>query len=561
MKKPQQLTRLLLSFLICTSFISNVRSQQNAAKVISDSFSNPILHGFYPDPSICRVGDDYYMVNSSFEWWPGVPIHHSKDLVNWKQIGYVLNRPSQLTFKDNMKWSAGIWAPTIRYHKGTFYMIVTCRQCKNDCNCGDNFYVTAASPYGPWSDPIWVNKTYGIDPDLFFDDDGKVYYSGGGAVNDSLFGKRKYPNQNTVFIFEMDIKTGKALEKPVVLTTGHAFDAKFAEGPHIYKRNGKYILLVAEGGTWHNHAVTGFISDSIRGPYIPFQQNPLISHRQLGHKADITTIGHADMVQTQNGEWWAVALGIRDSSGFNQLGRETFLTKVIWENNVPVFNPNIGRVLMKDKRPNLPWTPITPTSTKDEFDADTLAYQWNFLRTPLTKWYSLTDKKGWLSLQLRPETIKQWVNPSLIARRIQHFKFNATTKLNFSTSKENEVAGMVLMQNDSSYFRVEKNNNNILLYYINKKQGEVLAATMPYNKPDVFIKVEARDLFFQFYIGETEKTFKPFGTKQDATIISQNKAGGFIGPYIGMYASSNGQPTATQAYFDWFEYEPSIFKK
>ena len=427
-------TKLLILLLITCQF--TFAQQKN----VPDSFNNPILPGFYPDPSICRVGDDYYMVNSSFEWWPGVPIHHSKDLVNWKQIGYVLNRPSQLTFKDNMKWSAGIWAPTIRYHKGTFYVMVTCRQCKNDCNCGDNMMVTSTSPYGPWSDPVWIDKTWGIDPDIFFDDDGKVWYSGGGAVNDSLFGKRIYPNQNTVYTMQIDVKTGKALTKPYKLTTGHAYDAKYAEGPHIYKRNGKYILLVAEGGTWHLHAVTAFISDSITGPYIPFQQNPVLSHRQLGNKADITTIGHADIVQTQNGEWWAVALGIRDSTGYNQLGRETFLTKMMWEGNVPVFNPNIGRVLMKDKRPNLPWTPVKPVPAKDNFDEDTLQLQWNFLRTPLIKWYSLTEKKGWLSLNLRPETAKQLVNPSLIARRIQHFNYSVSSRILFDTDSENESA-------------------------------------------------------------------------------------------------------------------------
>jgi xylan 1,4-beta-xylosidase len=542
-------TKLLILLLMTSQFV--FAQQVNRL----DSFHNPILPGFYPDPSICRVGDDYYMVNSSFEWWPGVPIHHSKDLVNWKQIGYVLNRPSQLTFKDNMKWSAGIWAPTIRYHKGTFYVMVTCRQCKNDCNCGDNMMVTATSPYGPWSDPVWINKTWGIDPDIFFDDDGKVWYSGGGAVNDSLFGKRIYPNQNTVYTMQIDVKTGKALTKPYKLTTGHAYDAKYAEGPHIYKRNGKYILLVAEGGTWHLHAVTAFISDSITGPYIPFQQNPVLSHRQLGNKTDITTIGHADIVETQNGEWWAVALGIRDSTGYNQLGRETFLTKMVWEGNVPVFNPNIGRVLMKDRRPNLPWTPVPAVPVKDEFTADTLAYHWNFLRTPLTKWYSLTDKKGWLSLQLRPETVKQWVNPSLIARRIQHFDFNATVKFNFSTTKENEVAGLVLMQNDSSQFRIEKSVDKLTLFYVTKKEGEVIAATMPWIKNDVLLKVEAKGLHFQFFAGDKESDMKPLGTKQNATIISQNNAGGFIGPYIGMYASSNGQPSTNKAFFDWFEYK------
>ncbi len=550
MRKETKFHNTLAKVLILSCYV-----QLALGQTIPDSFYNPILPGFYPDPSICRVGDDFYMVNSSFEWWPGIPIHQSKDLVHWNQIGHVLDRPSQLTFKPNMKWSAGIWAPTIRYHNGLFYVVVTCKQCKNECNCGDNFMVTSTSAQGPWSDPVWIDKSWGIDPSLFFDDDGKVWYTGGGAVNDSLFGKPKFPSQHTIYIAELDIKTGKTKSGPIPITNGHAIDAKFAEAPHIYKRNGKYILLISEGGTWRNHAVTGFISDSITGPYISFQQNPLLTHRHLGNNADISTVGHADMVETQNGEWWAVVLGVRDSTGFNQLGRETFLTKVEWQGNVPVFNPGIGRVLMKDRRPSLPWTPLEHHQTKDDFDQPKLKINWNFLRTPFKRVYSLTEKLGYLTLSLQPETIKEWTNPALIARRIQHTHFEASIKLSFHPHQKNEVSGLIAMQNDVGQFRMEKGQDSIRLYKVSKIDGEKLIQAVAYSPEIVYFKIVGKGLYIQFYFGSSESEYKPLSGFQDATIISSNKAGGFIGPFIGIYASSNGQKSSSKAYFDWFEYK------
>ncbi len=522
----------------------------------STHFQNPVLPGFYPDPSVCRVGDDYYMVNSSFEWWPGVPIHHSKDLIHWKPIGYVLNRPSQLTFKPQMPSSAGIWAPTIRYHKGLFYVIVTCMQCVTACNCGNNFYVTAASPYGPWSEPVWVDKTYGIDPTLFFDDDGKTWYVGGTQGNkaEEIGGKPRWKNEHRIYLQQIDIRTGKTFGSKHVLTSGHASNAVFVESPHLYKINGKYLLLVAEGGTWRNHAVTGFISDSVSGPYTALQENPLLTHRHLGYKADISTTGHADLVHTQNNEWWAVVLGVRDSSGYNQLGRETFLTSVTFQGSTPFFNYGIGRIRMQEKRPDLPWTPVAPIPSRDEFEHNSLQHAWNFLRTPLTKWYSLTDKKGGLTIQLRPEMVSQRVNPSLIARRIQHHLFTASLKLVFKTSKANECAGMVLMQNDSSQYRVEKIKDKIQLIKLTKKEKHQLMGEWPYTQPEVVLSCTANGMEIQFFAGPDEAHLQPLGVPQDMRILSSNWAGGFIGPYIGMYASSNDQPSKANAWFDWFEY-------
>ncbi|MCG8697459.1 MAG: glycoside hydrolase family 43 protein [Bacteroidales bacterium] len=523
----------------------------------SPTFTNPIISGFHPDPSICRVGEDYYLVNSSFEWFPGVPIFHSKDLVNWQQIGHVLTRPSQLNMEKGMSPSNGIWAPTLRYHDGTFYMITTCQ------NCGGNFYVTAENPEGPWSDPIFLEDAPGIDPELFFDDDGKVYYVG------SSQGKwgppRRWKWEDRIYIQEIDIKTGTLLGEKHHLTSGHATNAKWSEGPHIFKRNDKYVLLVAEGGTWNNHSVTVHVSMDITGTFEPLQANPALSHRHLGNNIDITTIGHADLVKTQNGDWYSVMLGVRPIEGSWNLGRETFLTSVEWQGVQPVFNPGIGRVLMEDKRPNLPWTPWPQKPVRDNFDTTSLGFDWNFLRTPMEKWYSLEEKTGWLTINLRPEMISQRVTPSLIARRQEHHVFEAYTKMEFTPNDTNEVAGLIMMQNDFFHYKLLITTENGKQYLQLIKVGsldrtqrsvynEEKIAKIAYQDKTIVLGVKGDKLDYQFLYGKDKNNMKPVGEIQDGRILCSNFSGGFIGAFVGMYASSNGIESTNQAFFDWFDY-------
>ncbi|MCV9389278.1 glycoside hydrolase family 43 protein [Reichenbachiella ulvae] len=519
-------------------------------------FDNPVLSGFHPDPSVVRVGDDYYLVNSSFEWFPGIPIFHSKDLVNWEQIGYVLDRPSQLDMSGNRS-SSGIWAPTIRYHEGMFYVSVTCKQCKNDCNCGDNFYVTAENPAGPWSDPVWIDGSqHSIDPTLYFEDD-KVYYIG----NRHRFAGQSDPGQHQIFIQELDLENGKLLGESTHLTYGHATNAFAAEGPHLYKVNGKYLLLISEGGTWHNHAITTFVSDSILGPYEPTAINPAITHRHLGENYSITTIGHADLVEDQNGQWWSLLLGVRPVDGYNILGRETFLTPVKFEGIQPVFNVGKGKVLEEEIRPALPWTPWEKQASRDEFNEERLSFNWNFLRTPQEALHSI--KKGNLYLKVRPEKLTEASNPSLVARRIEHYKYQATTRLKFSPSS-NEEAGIVAIQNDRFNYRLiltmEGNNQYVkLIKAYSKKRKELkeeVVAQEPYKGDEIVFRVVQNRLNIKFWFGETEENLRLIGENQDARVLASNVAGGFTGPYVGMYASSNGEKSRNTAAFDWFEYLP-----
>ncbi|PWJ37894.1 glycoside hydrolase family 43 protein [Sediminitomix flava] len=525
-----------------------------------DHFQNPIISGFHPDPSICRVGDDYYLVNSSFEWFPGVPIFHSKDLVNWQQIGHVLDRKSQLNMV-NTKASAGIWAPTIRYHEGKYYVVVTCKQSKNDCNCGNNFYVTADSPEGPWSDPIWIKNSLGIDPTIFWDDDGKVYYLG----STHEFG-RNWEGEDRIYLQELQLETGELLGKPQFLTSGHASNARFTEGPHIYKIKDKYLLLAAEGGTWNDHAITGFLADSITGPYAPIHANPLLTHRHLGKNYPLTTIGHGDLVQTQHGDWWGVMLGVRKLDGNYYLGRESYLTAVEFQGTKPVFNAGIGKVQLKEKRPDLPLFPFTENPIRDDFTAENLGLQWNFLRTPQTDWLIQDTQKARIGLPLRAESVKERANPSLLARRLEHFEFEVKTKMTFSPKKENETAGLIALQNERFHYRfclVKEGKENFLTIVkaFNAKNRKVYKETevarVPYAAKEVVLGMKVNGMDIQFYYGKSENELKEIGAVQSANALCSNFSGGFIGAYVGMYASSNGQKSKQTAWFDWFEYAPN----
>ncbi|PWJ37994.1 glycoside hydrolase family 43 protein [Sediminitomix flava] len=512
-----------------------------------ETFKNPILPGFHPDPSICRVGEDYYLATSSFEWFPGVPIYHSKDLVNWELIGHALDRPEQLPKLINTKTSRGIYAPTLRYHEGTFYMITTCVQCDG------NFYVTATDPAGPWSDPVWLPDAKGIDPSIFWDEDGRSWYTGAGRVQ-SLAGP--WEKQNGIWLQEIDLKAGKMIGPKVQLTHGHGSMAHYTEGPHLYKIDGRYMLMVAEGGTGFPHAITVFESEDIKGPYIPSQINPVLTHRHLGSDYPITTIGHGDLVQTQNGDWWAVMLGKRQLSAGYLLARETFLTPVNFENGFPVFNQGHGKVLAEDKRPNLPWTPFTKLPAKDDFESSKLRLEYNFLRTPQSQWYQLNE--GQLQVELRAEKLTdEQCNPSMIVKRLESEEFTASTKLSFKTKKLNEASGLTVFRNAQYHYTLAKKNKEIVLSRIEKGVANIVKK-VSYKENDVVFSVKCDKDKFIFSYGKTENDLQQIGEPQESRIVGDNVTGGFNGPYVGMFASSYGEKSKAKASFDWFYYKDKV---
>ena len=512
------------------------------------TFHNPILPGFYPDPSICRVGDDYYLVTSTFEYFPGLPVFHSRDLVHWHQIGHVLDRASQLPL-DGIRASGGLYAPTIRYSNGTFYVINTLTHGKTKTG---NFIVTATDPAGPWSEPHWLESAPGIDPSLFFDEDGHAWY-----VGNRMAAQSQYEGHTEIWLQELDLQSMRLVGEESILWDGAVKGAVWAEAPHIYKVEGRYYLLIAEGGTAHHHAVTIARSNLITGPYEGNRGNPILTHRHLGLDYPIVGTGHADLVQTQTGEWWLVLLAMRPYGGyFYNLGRETFLTPVRWEAGWPIVSPGTGRVEFSYPVPDLPETTWPQTPARDDFDSPALALQWNFLRTPREEFYSLSERPGHLRLRLRPQQLSEPANPSFVGRRQQHIHFRAQCLMEFTPQIEHECAGLVLIQNNDFHFRfVITQAATPVLRLIKRSYGkEEILTEQPVNAAKLYLKVEAHEQAYSFYFAEEPEAWQTLAEDVDGRILSTPVAGGFVGAYIAMYASSHGQPSTNHADFDWFEY-------
>jgi xylan 1,4-beta-xylosidase len=525
-----------LLLVIALQFVYTSSNAQYSPK----SFNNPILPGFNPDPSICRVGEDYYLVTSSFTWYPGIPIYHSRDLVNWKLIGHGISRPGQLDF-NGIKDKNGIWAVTIRYHDGLFYLISTCS------DCGGNFYITAENPSEEWSDPVWLHDAKGIDPSLFWDDDGKCYYVGNYWDFES-----SWPGQCAIWAQELNLKEKKLTGEKKILTYGHASNASHTEAPHIYKVDGRYLLVTAEGGTDIYHAVTVHHSTSVLAPYLASKINPVLTHRHLGAESLLQAVGHADLVQTQNGEWWAVVLGKRIVEGQFPLSRETFLCKVNIENGIPVFNDGHGQVLLEQTRPDLPWTPVASEEFRDNFESDKLDLKWYTSRTSEENFYSI--KKGNVIMQMRSQVIDSLVNSSLLIQRTRHFKFTATTKLTFRTSAKNEQAGLIIYRTNESYYMLMKGKESVVL--VRKFEGKKQVITeVHYDKDEIYLNAETNGLNIQFHFGESLDNMKSIGEVQSLVVISDSPVNKFNGTGIGMYATGNGRKSSNVACFDWFEYK------
>lgn len=504
------------------------------------TFQNPIISGFYPDPSICRVGEDYYMVNSSFEYFPGVPIFHSRDLVHWRQIGYCLMRESQLQLKK-MRASGGIYAPTIRYHNGTFYMVTT------NVDGGGNFYVTAKNPAGPWSEPIWIDRS-GIDPSLFFDDDGMVYYTRHEGQGDGYIAQRT-----------LNLETGK-LEGELKKIWGGT-GGVWPEGPHLYKVDGKYYLMISEGGTSYDHMVTIARSDSPWGPFESKPDNPILSHRNRPEHP-IQALGHADLIETPDG-WWLVCLGIRPQGGrFHHIGRETFLAPVTWsDGGWPVVNTNsiLELTLPAPKLPQQTWK---RPPARDDFDNDKLTLQWNFLRNPYEGDYSLTARPGYLRLNGSAVTFNDKDSPAFVGRRQTDFNCIASTLLEFNPKSKNEEAGLVVRAFDGFHYTigVTLRNSKSRVFFSKVIRGKIVDSIeyADVQPGPVILSIKASPLSYEFSCEDSTGARKVLGTAltKDLSVekIGFDRGMCFTGVYFGMYATGNGKKCTEPADFAWFEY-------
>ena len=508
----------------------------------AQGYTNPIIKGFNPDPSVCCVGEDYYLVTSSFQYFPGVPLYHSKDLVNWEHIGHVLTRESQLYLKGANS-TGGIYAPVIRHHNGRFYMITT-----NVSTIG-NFIVHTDDINGEWSDPVQV-KIGGIDPSLFWDEDGKCWFSG--TVDGSIM------------ICEINPDTGDILSAPKRVWNG--IGGRWPEAPHIYKKDGWYYLMIAEGGTEFGHMETIARSRYIDGPYTPAPHNPILAHYKAATQTNpIQGVGHADLVQAHDGSWWMVCLGFRTQSGMHHLlGRETFLAPVTWDRGGwPVVNGN-GDIAINMDVPTLPLKPYEARPDRNEFDAASkvkssatmastgLGNEWSWLRNPDPSLYKVADGK------LRIHGTAADLNahsesPSFAGIRQQHHDFTAETCVKLGNARSGDKAGLSIFMDEGAHYDV----------YIEKKGGKNVIGVryamgvfnnieeIPVSSGKVWLRVSGDPDHYRLWYSTDGKEFKQAGIG-DTRFLSSETVGGFTGIMIGLWAESPaGKGYADFEYFDY----------
>ena len=537
-----------------------------------DTFINPIINGGYPDPSIVRVENDFYIVNSSFEYFPALPIHHSKDLVNWELIGYGIDRPSQGTGKVNLydvQQQGGIHAPSIRYHDGLFYIVTTNVYSPVDKSKPTemvNFILTAKNPAGPWSDPYVIEGAPGIDPDIFFDDNGKVWFVGTHDTGN--------PNKNgigEIWIQELDLDNWKLKGQRHSIWRG-ACGGCCVEGPHIYKQYGRYYLMVAEGGTSYNHAVMIASSKNIEGPYDSNPKNPILTSRHLSNNNWVHSTGHADLVQLKDKRWYMVSLGIRNEmDSTSNMGRETHLMPVVWEEawdnwvevekgrwepviiKWPVVAPNTGKVERNTSIPFLEKKQNINYSFYDDFTSSKLDLQWNFRRVPRENTYELNSKNKTLKLNLSPESFELRSQYNLMGFRQKETEFEYSSSMNFKPKKNFSEAGLSIFSQDDNYinFTVKKHNNKTLLNLSVKPRDQKLdiikSIPLKYNE-NIILKIVSKDnKYIYYYSLDDGNSFDVF-TETAANLVLCK---GYIGTNLGLYASSNGYKTKEYAEFEW----------
>ena len=507
-------------------------------EVKSDEFRNPILSGYYPDPSITRVGSDYYLVNSSFAHFPGLPIFHSKDLVNWTQVANAIDRPEQLDFTGR-NISQAVFAPDISYRAGTFYIVNTCVGCKG------NFVITAKDVRGPWSNPIWLPDVEGIDPSIYWEGE-RAYIVNNRAPNEPP----RYDGHRAIWVQEYDWRRGRMVGESTQLVNGGVDISKkpvWIEGPHLLKKDGWYYLTAAEGGTSVNHSQVVFRSRNLRGPFVPFADNPILTQRDLpkDRPNPIVAAGHAKLVETQNGDWWAPFLAVRPYTGDKYtIGRETFLLPVTWTNGWPRILETGKPVPFALKRPNLPAgkRPTLPTSGDfayvDQFDGSKLSMQWVGIRTPKQPVYRLAG--GSLILDSGAAIGDRQGVPAFVGRRQQHHIATVSTVMRYLPEKDGARAGLAAVQSDQSnlFFGVTRIGGKpvVALYTRDKAETDTLVASAPIDPTravTLTIRADGGSWSFDYQTDATRRTLK---ADLDATLLTTERAGGFVGTVIGPYS-------------------------
>jgi len=525
----------------------------------STTLNNPILAGFYPDPSVIKVGTDYYLTNSTFAYFPGLPVFHSKDLKNWKQIGNVISRPSQMNFMGH-RMTRGLFAPSISYNNGVYYVVCTL------IDKGGNFVVTAKDPAGPWSDPTFLPEVKGIDPSLYFDDT-KTYIIYNSDPPDH---KPLYSGHRTIRMYEFDPVNLKVVGEEKILVNGGVDISKkpvWIEAPHILRKNDWYYLYAAEGGTSVNHSEVVLRSRDVWGPYQPYEKNPILTQRHLpaDRKDPITSAGHAQFVEGPDGKTYAIFLAVRPyRDNFYNTGRETFIAPVEWKDDWPVVDPAHQELQYR-----------YPISYRESKQANAQPQSGNFqytitfenkldpallfLRTVDSTSFNLTKANG-LTLKLKPETCMETENPSFIGKRQQHLYCSAETELSFSAKSDSEKAGLVIFQDENHFYYLCKsvsNGKNVVQVYKSQAAGNSmeLLAQADIASSVVLLSITAEGEQYSFRYALKPGKWSVLKDNVDGTFLSTQVAGGFIGCVFGMYATSSGKETSNKASFQYLKYQ------
>ena len=531
----------------------------------AQTFKNPILAGGYPDPSICRVGDEFFMVNSSFEYFPALPIHKSKDLVNWELVGHGLNRLEQISGQINLidvQSNGGIHAPTIRFHNGIYYIITTnvyYDEIKQRATA-TNFIITSSNPEGPWSNPIVIKGAPGIDPDIFFDDDGTVWYAGNHQPSDPSFS-----GETEIWMQELDPINFQLIGQRFYVWRG-ACGGVWAEGPHIYKKDGNYYLLIAEGGTSFNHSIMVAVSDKITGPYTSNERNPIFSSRHLSYDNWVHSTGHGDLVELEDGRWYIVMLGVRgDVKRKSNMGRETFIAPVSWEREPydwkerkivwPVIAPQSGRILKNN--------PVIFSETiqnkefffVDDFNKTNLGLAWNHRRVPMKNMFDLVGNPGSLRVYTNPNKLQERKRANFIGIKQTESDFSFETKMTFSPSYDSDESGIAIVQKDNNFLSltIKKFNEDIFLELklMNNVETSIASKLIDHKCTlPVQLKVESYQNNYRFYYAQKNDDFQLFAETPADLLLCH----GYTGAHIGLYTTSNGQMSSGYADFDRVEY-------
>lgn len=464
---------------------------------------NPILPGFFPDPSIIRVEDDFYIVNSSFEYFPAIPIWHSKDLVNWRQIGNVVNRVEQNLDLSEVAPSGGVQAATIRHHNGVFY--VTSTRVKREWP-GSNYHfiVTATDINGPWSDCHFIEDAYGIDSSLFFDGD-KAYF-----LANRLKEKAKNETDTEIWMSEIDLRTFKLVGDKHCLWDGTG--GIFPEGPRMYKRNGWYYLLIAEGGTLHFHTTSIARSQNVTGPYISTPRNPILTHKHLAREYPVHNVGHADMVELKDGSWWGVALASRPRGGFydggnvkwsfggyyRNLGRETFIFPITWPADYlsPLFAPATGRIESTYEIADLP--EFKQADLPLNFSEDSLAIKWVTIRNEKRNHFRLLDEDT-LELELQNS-----VEDTFIGIRQISWQFKSAVNIDLSELKMGDLVGLAAYIKEGAYLTLEIMRGENFQITVKSASGNQPTASISTNKSNLRIELIGDDQDYTFAVPELD---------------------------------------------------------